>query len=112
MKLPAMPAPFGALKPINQMPATEVFKAPKVVEAPRLPKPETPKPVVQEAPPSVQDAISYIHAKTVEQLAAETGQPKRLVKKEIDRLWDSDYLEERNGYYRYQNAAAWKVSSR
>jgi hypothetical protein len=111
MKLPAMPAPFGALKPINQPSIAEVFKAAKAVE--EAPKPEAPKPVVEapEAPPSVQDAISYIYAKTIEQLAAETKQPKRLVKKEIDRLWNSDYLEERNGHYRYQNTAAWKVSS-
>lgn len=110
MKLPAMPAPFGALKPINQPSIKEVFKTAKASEV-EAPKVEAPKPVA-EAPLTIQDAISYVYAKTIEQLAAETKQPKRLVKKEIDRLWDADYLEERNGYYRYQNAAAWKVSSR
>jgi hypothetical protein len=119
MKLPAgMPAPFGALKPINRAPE-EVVK-----EAKRFPKEEVVKaarqPVTLTAEPSephvvdvptVTDALSYIYAKTIQQLSKETGLPKAKLKKEINRLWAGDYLEERNGYYRYQNAGPWKTSS-
>jgi hypothetical protein len=105
MKLPAMPSPFGALKPVNR-PLERIIEEPKPAE----PKPAEPKPEA-DGPPTVQDAISYIYAKSIQQLSKETGLPKGKVKKEIDRLWNSDYLEERNGHYRYQNTAAWKVSS-
>ena len=100
MKLPPMPSPFGALKPINR-PLERVAEEPE---------PEKSEPTT-ERPPTLQEAISYIYAKSVQQLSKETGLPKGKVKKELDRLWNSDYLEERNGHYRYQNTAAWKVSS-
>lgn len=119
MKLPAgMPAPFGALKPINRVPE-EVVK-----EAKRFPKEEVVKAARQPVTPTVEpsephvvvaitvpDALSYIYAKTIQQLSKETGLSKAKVKKEINRLWAGDYLEERKGYYRYQNTGAWKVSS-
>ena len=129
MKLPFMPSPF-AIKPINipavapvvQPPAQTVVppvtrKPPvaRVKKAAATPVKEviaepTVKSLDVESPITVDDAISYIYAKSVEQLAKETGQPKKVVKKRIDVLWNKDYLEERNGYYRYQNTASWKTS--
>ena len=130
MKLPFMPSPF-AIKPINipaaaapvvQPPAQTVVppvarKPPvaRVKKAAATPVKEViAEPTVKildvESPLTIDDAISYIYAKSVEQLAKETGQPKKIVKKRIDALWNKDYLEERNGYYRYQNTASWKTS--
>jgi hypothetical protein len=130
MKLPFMPAPF-AIKPIN-IPAVapEVKKPVQAVVPPVVKKPPVARvkkvaaaPVKEaiadkpatsgldiESPLTIDDAISYIYAKSIEQLAKETGQSKKIVKKRIDALWNRDSLEERNGYYRYQNTASWKTS--
>jgi hypothetical protein len=129
MKLPFMPSPF-AIKPINIPAVAPVVQPPaQIVVPPVARKPAvarvkkaaaTPvkeaiaEPTVKsldvESPLTIDEAISYVYAKSVEQLAKETGQPKRVVKKRLDALWNKDYLEERNGYYRYQNTASWKTS--
>jgi hypothetical protein len=54
-------------------------------------------------------ALSYMEAKSIKQLVKETGLPTPKVRKEIERLLDHDSLDERDGYYRIQNAIPWKV---
>lgn len=123
MKLPTMPAPFSAqksqpapaLKPVLADPPKRVVKTmPLDVKststvAPRVPEPEA-KPR-QDSEGLVTDALSYLYAKSIAQVSKETGLPKAKVKKEIDSLYDRDYLDEKNGFYRYQNTAPWKVSA-
>lgn len=57
----------------------------------------------------IRDAISYIYAKDVKTIAKEVGVPPAVVKKEVQKLWDGNYLDEKNGFYRYQNTAEWRV---
>lgn len=100
MTKPLMPAPFGAsMKP-----------RPKLEPLAKEPKPQEPEPEpLVEAPPSLGDALSYLYAKSVDQLAKETKLPKAKIKKQIAVLMDRDYLDEHKGFYRYQNTSPWKV---
>lgn len=58
---------------------------------------------------TVGSALSYMEAKSIKQLVKETGLPTPKVRKEVERLFDNDSLDERDGYYRIQNTIPWKV---
>lgn len=120
MKLPSMPSPFSAqkvatsapLKPVQAEPQKPVVKTKTIVKPAPAPTAEPPAPEIKlDSERLVTEALSYVYAKSLVQVAKETGLPKAKVKKEIDRLYELDYLDEKNGFYRYQNTAPWKVSS-
>lgn len=107
MRKGLMPTPFGAggtpvKKPVEPPALATPLAAPVEVETPQLPEPFV---------PNLVDALSYLYAKNVDQLARETKQPKSKVKRQLAQFFEADYLDEKNGYYRYQNTAPWKISA-
>ncbi len=56
----------------------------------------------------VQDALSFLYAKSVAAIAEEANEPPGLVKKIVDDLTDAGSVERRGNKYRIDNAAPWK----
>ena len=95
-----MPSPFAKPLPVPARPAV----------------PEAMQEATREEEPPAQerttliDALSYIYAKSPKQLSVETGLSMSRIKRGLADLMDRDCLDEKNGFYRYQNSSEWKIA--
>lgn len=105
--MPAPFAPFGK----NPSPAKAKIEKTEVLKSePARQEPATAEAASADYKVRVQDALCFLVAKSIPQLADECDLPRTRVKKIIEEFVERDDVESRDGYYRYCNAAEWVVA--